>query len=201
MIIETTITPAGSSQPSSTIYEFVEDDDIETALAWENREDFFTLGKIKGVAGAVADAAAGALGSPLAGAVAALRFARTATVIGALEALKSQLSSDDAQKVVQYILDKKQMKAVKAAVGMTPASSGATAWNVVRHLRLGAGIEREAVAKEIYQRMKRVDKDYCSIVYALFSNKDDPGLWLLRLAYSTDEQLAVKVLMGKIASR
>jgi len=97
------------------------------------------------------------------------------------------------------------MKAVKAGVAAIPdpgLSKGPLAWNVMRALvKKNRGKDREEVATRIYQKIKADDGDYNAIVFTLFMNKVDPGFYVSRLLATENAGLAVKVLMGKIASR
>src|SRR6185503_18900350 len=80
---------------------------IQGALQWGNREDFRTRGKLKSVGAAVASAAMSKVVEPLGGAIAALRLAKTLSVIGALQALRTGGLSKEAWDDVDYILRKK----------------------------------------------------------------------------------------------
>jgi hypothetical protein len=179
-----------------------EQDEINAALQWENREDLFTRGKLKSVGGAAAGAALGTLAPPLGASLAALKFARTYTVIGALEALKNS-GSVQANRDVEYILWKKQQKAIKAAVEMVPdpvVSKAPMVYNVAGAFKRNRGKKRREVAERIFDNM-RTDLCYAAIVFALFTNKINPGLYVQRLCSTDEKDTAVKVIMGKIASR
>lgn len=192
-----------SDEPSVS-YEVVEEEDVDYALVWENREDFATYGKLKSIGGAAAGVVLGKIAPPLGGTIAALRLAKTINVLGALEALRNGTLSAKAKEDVEYIVKKKHQKVVKAALAMSPdpiVSKAPLAWNMAGVRKRDRGKLRTEVATRIYSRIKAQDDDYFAIVFALFKNKQDPGRCLQRLLTTTNETLAIKVLMGKIASR
>jgi hypothetical protein len=46
------------------------------------------------------------------------------------------------------------------------------------------------------------DRDYRAIVYALFMNQTEPpGEWIWGLQICGDDEIAIKALIGKIASK
>ena len=166
--------------------------DVSCALQWENREDFLTPGKLK----SLGSAAAGAIGS-------AARLINTVYVAGALYGLSGTLSKE-ANDDVEYILWQKTKKGAKALISMAPdpiVSKAALAWNISGAAKRHRGVERMHRATRLYEGIKKRDGHYIAIVFALFVNKKNPSIFLQRLLSTDDKDLAIKVLMGKIASR
>jgi hypothetical protein len=204
--IETVIT-SSSGQVVSVIHDYRAMDEaaaVAAALEWENREEFYTRGKLKSVGSGVAGAVAGRTVPVLGKVFPGLRLFKTMNVIGKLEALRDAGLSAEAQADVEYILEKKESKATKAGLAMSddPAvSASPTVYNIARSLlKANRGVDREKVATRIYDKLVEKNSDYLAIVEALFSNKSNPGLWISRLL-AADDELAIIVIMGKIASR
>jgi len=179
---------------------------VAFALECENREEFWTPGKFKSLGAAGASLAASAVGqvSPFAGkvvgaAVPTFRAFHTVKVIGKLEALQQNSSlSNEALDDLAYILHQKNYKLDKAGVGAF--SPVATVVGILHWFKKNRGVERMNRATRIYDRFMMGDKGYLAIVEALFTNKPKPSDWMTKLR-AADEELAIIVIMGKIASR
>lgn len=187
------------------------------AMEWENREDFRTRAKLKAVAPLVFGAIP-KVGSAISQSVTTLRGVNTENVMSALKSLQSL--SAEARKDVEYVLHNKRKKAGKAAVSLvasgidlvTPSPvpvaalsvTGVTVLRTVGKALAGTrGVKRREVATRILDAIQKdpIDRSYLSVVYALFINKPDPGVWVKNLYACSNRDLAVKVLMSKIASR
>ena len=85
------------------------------------------------------------------------------------------------------------------------ASTGVTVASLVKagvkKIRGTHGKHRREVATRILERFKAGDKGYRAIVFALFGNQKDPSYWTGLLEICSDEDLAMKVVAGKIASK
>jgi hypothetical protein len=100
-----------------------------------------------------------------------------------------------------------RLQAIKLTYSPQYAGTAVSIYNVGKNLykryKKTLGKHREEVAKRILDRLKADDKDYLAIALALFhgdateSGKAQQTVQRLRVA---DEGLAVKVLLGKIAS-
>ena len=204
---------------------------VISRLEWKNREDWPTRGRTKGVAGLAPLAlAVGAVAAPALGPAALVaslagtgftyrRGMSTVKVISELKKLTGL--SDAARKDVEYILRKKTHKAVKsgkvagpvaaamlqAPILSTGVSATATVYgaakSVIKSGKETKGKHRHETATRILDKLMENDPSYRSIARALFVNQDDPMEWvtLLQVCPPSHKELAVKVLMGKIASK
>jgi len=200
-------------------------------LEWKNREDWGTRGRIKGVAGLAPLAlVVGAVAAPALGPAAfvaglagtGFTYRRGMSTVKVISELKKLTGlSDAAEKDVEYILGKKAHKAVKsgkvagpvaaAILGAPIVSTGVSAAatvigavkSVIKSSKGTKGKHRHETATRILDKLMENDPSYRSIVRALFVNQDDPMEWvtLLQVCPPSHKELAVKVLMGKIASK
>lgn len=201
------------------------------ALQWENREQKTSRGFLKTVGSAgpsaalsVADtiiakapdvaAAAGSVGehaglagSIVGGGIAFRRLLNTGRVLGQLyELTENGWLSEDAKKDAEYVIGKKQRKLARAGASMVPVvSTGVTLQKVAKFAykkKKGTqGKHRRIVAERMYARFIEGDPHYRNLVEALFKNKPQPSKWTFYLEVCPDKDLAVNVLMTKIASK
>jgi hypothetical protein len=177
-------------------------------LQWKNRDDWTTRGRLKGLAGMAASSISlHGVGIGSIAMTGAMLYS-THDVICRLGELKLSASSMQAKADIDYIIGKKKAKMAKGAVGLA-AGTAVTIYSIGKNLykryKKTLGKHREEVAKRILERLKNDDRDYLAIALALFhggadtaeSGKAQRTVQRLRAA---DEDLAVKVLLGKIAS-
>jgi hypothetical protein len=183
--------------------------EANSQLEWKNRDDWKTRGRVKGLAGMAASAVSvhgvGIGSMVMAGAM----LYSTHDVVARLGELKKSAGSAQAKEDIEYIIGKKKAKMVKGAIGATPAGTAVTilgiAKNLYKRYKKTLGKHRDEVAKRILERLKSDDDEYLAISLALFhGNKDATGSSkaqeTVQRLKAADESLAVKVLLGKIAS-
>jgi hypothetical protein len=171
-------------------------------LQWKNREDWKTRGRVKGLAGMALGFAA-LKHVPIGGALMAIpKIMSTDDVISKLCELKKSGCSDEAAKDIDYIISKKQAKAAKAGIGIFVSTVPyAIAKKAYKKYKGTLGKHRGEVAKRLLQKVKNGDEaTYRGIVLALLHEGAHAQEMLQRLK-AVDEDLAVTVLMGKIASK
>jgi hypothetical protein len=170
-------------------------------LRWKNREDWATRGRVKGVLGTALGLAA-LKHVPIGGALMAIpKIMSTDDVISKLCELKKSGCSDEAAKDIDYIISKKQAKVAKAGIGIFVSTVPyAIVKKAYKKYKGTLGKHRREVAKRLLQKVKDGDATYRGIVLALFHEGAHAQEMLQRLK-AVDEDLAVTVLMGKVASK
>jgi hypothetical protein len=180
--------------------EFVKD--CNRDLEWRNREDKLTRGQLKGVASAAVSCVSiyhVPVGSLL---VNIPKLRSTHDVIGKLRELKKAVAAEKWVDDIDYIIARKQAKMKKAGASIV-CGAGVTVYHLgksaYKRSKGTLGAHRKEVATRLLKGLKSEDSGARSIVLALFHDSEKAQTIALQLKCA-DEDLAVKVLMGKISS-